>query len=67
MKNSTYDTIKMIALIVIPAIAGFYGVIGSLWKLEYTNEIVSTINAFGILIGAIVQKASADYSTLNKE
>lgn len=67
MNNKTYDMIKRTALIVIPAIAVFYESIGLTWNIPYTSQIVITINAFSVFIGAIVEKASADYKQLQND
>jgi hypothetical protein len=42
-------------LIACPAFATFLGVLGPTWKLSgYTEPWVTTINAFGLFIGALL-------------
>lgn len=64
MKNKTYDILKRVALIVLPALATFYGSIGKIWGLPFTEQIVLTITAMDTFLGAILGVSSAKY---NKE
>lgn len=61
MSNRTYDILKIVALIVIPAIAFFIGTLGETWGWENVDKIVITINAVGTLLGSIITKISSDY------
>lgn len=38
MNNQTYDILKRVALIVIPALATFVNAVGMVWGVPYTNE-----------------------------
>ena len=61
MKNKTYDRLKWIAQIVLPAIATFYVTVASLWNLPFPEEISGTIMAVDTLLGAILMISSANY------
>lgn len=61
MKNKTYDILKWIAQIVLPAIATFYVTVASLWNLPFPEEISGTIMAIDTLLGAILMISSANY------
>ncbi len=65
MKNSTYDTLKFIAQILLPALAALWATIATIWDLPLGNQIEQTITAVVIFIDAILgitlAKASADY------
>lgn len=61
MNNQTYDILKRVALIVIPALATFVNAAGMVWGLPYTNEITATITAFGVFLGATLGVSSANY------
>jgi len=65
MKNSTYDTLKFIAQILLPAIATLYATIGAIWDLPLTDQIEQTILAVIVFIDAVLgialAKASSDY------
>lgn len=67
MKNTTYDILKYISLIIVPAIATFFGVIGEAWTIPNTEKIVITINALSVLLGTIINKASSNYIIYNIE
>lgn len=61
-KNSkVYDILKTTALL-LPILTVLYKSIGAIWKIPYTNEIVSTLLAINGALGAIIVKASSDYN-----
>lgn len=62
MANKTYDAIKYIALIIIPALATFVNAVGIVWGVPYTNEATMTITAFGVFLGASLGVSSKNYS-----
>lgn len=57
--NGTYDTLKYVCLIVLPALATFYGAISKIWGLPYGTEIPMTITAVATLMGVCL-KVSTD-------
>ena len=61
MNDKTYDILKRVALIIIPALATFVNAAGMVWGLPYTNEITATITAFGVFLGAALGVSSANY------
>lgn len=62
MNNQTYDILKRVALIIIPALATFVNAAGMVWGIPYTNEITATITAFGVFLGAALGVSSANYT-----
>lgn len=54
LPNSMYDVLKWIGLIACPALATFYGVVAPLWGWPAPEATVTTINAIGVLIGALI-------------
>lgn len=64
LKDSTYNFLKWICLIALPAVAVFYAVIAKIWGLPYEAEIPATINAIAVLIGALIGISNKNY---NKE
>ena len=66
LPDKLYDVLKWIALICLPAIAVFYGVLADTWHLPYVQEIVITINAVGALIGALIGVSTLNYNKENK-
>lgn len=61
MNNQTYDILKRIALIVIPALATFVNAVGIVWGVPYTTEATATITAFGVFLGAALGISSTNY------
>ena len=64
MSNKTYDILKFIAQIVLPALGTFYFAIASIWNLPYAEQVVGTIAAVDTLLGAILGISTSIY---NKE
>lgn len=60
--DDVYTFLKWLGLIALPAIATFYGVIGKVWDLPHTAEIVTTITAVSTLIGALIGVSTANYN-----
>lgn len=61
MNNQTYDILKRVALIVIPALATFVNAVGIVWGVPYTNEATATITAFGVFLGAALGVSSMNH------
>ena len=64
MKNSVYDILKDIALIVLPALATLYAALAKIWGLPYEVAIPATIMAVDTFLGAILKISTNNY---NKE
>lgn len=54
LSDGAYDILKWVALICLPAVATFYGVISKVWGLPYGTEICATITALATLIGTLI-------------
>lgn len=67
LPDRVYTVLKWLGLIALPAIAWCINVIAPAWGLPYADQIVTTVNAvgtlIGILIGASVIKASKSQDT----
>lgn len=61
MSNNTYDILKKIALIILPALATLWLTIGKIWGLPYTTEIGATITAVAVFLGACLEVSSKNY------
>lgn len=61
MNDKTYDILKSVALIVVPALATFVNAVGIVWGVPYTNEVTATITAFGVFLGAAIGVSSKNY------
>lgn len=61
MSDKVYDTLKIIALIVLPAITTFAGTTLTALNFEYTEVVVVIMTAFDTMIGTIIKKISSNY------
>ena len=65
--EKTYDILKYIALVVLPAIATLYFALASIWNLPYGEQIVGTITAIDTFLGALLQISSNKYNKIVEE
>lgn len=59
--SKIYDTLKFIALIVLPAVATLYTTLGGIWGLPYPKEIAASIMAIDTFMGAVLKISSDVY------
>lgn len=52
--SRVYDILKWLGLIVLPALALFVNTVGPAWGWTHVDAIVTTLNALGILAGALI-------------
>lgn len=52
--DEAYKVLKWLALIALPALAVFAHVVGPAWNLPYVDQIVTTLNALAVLVGALI-------------
>ena len=62
MTNRTYDIMKEIAQIWLPAIATLYFTLASIWGFPYAEQIVGTISAIDVFLGAILKISTIQYN-----
>ena len=62
MSNSTYDILKKIAQIVLPAVGTLYFALAQIWGLPYGEEIVGTITAIDAFLGALLGISTMIYN-----
>lgn len=62
MSNKTYDVLKWVALIVLPALATFYAAMAGIWGLPYAEQIPATITAIDMFLGALLGISAVKYS-----
>ena len=65
LSNKAYDTLKFIALLIAPLVT-FMASLLDIWGIEHGNEIVATLAAVDVLIGAVVAIAKALYDKKNE-
>ena len=64
MSNKTYDRLKLIAQIILPAIGTFF-VIASIWGLPHADQVVGTVTALDTLLGTMLSISSMKYNKEN--
>ena len=62
MSNRTYDILKFIAQIFLPALGTLYFALASIWGLPYGEQIVGTITAVDAFLGAILGISTKKYN-----
>ena len=66
MNNKTYDILKWVAQLLLPALGALYFALASLWGFPYGEQIVGTITALDAFLGAILGISTAQYNKQNK-
>lgn len=62
MSNKTYDTLKTIALLVLP-IGTLISTFCSIWNIPYGEQIMQTFAALDVFCGAVVTVAKSIYDS----
>jgi len=61
MRNSTYDILKRVALIYMPALETLILALGKIWGWQYSTAIAGTIAALAVFLGACLGVSSTRY------
>lgn len=61
MKNETYDVLKFIAQILLPAAGTLYFALASIWGFPYGEQIVGTITAVDAFLGTCLGISTKNY------
>ena len=64
LNDKTYDFLKWIAMIVLPALGTLYFGLASIWGLPYGEQVVGTITVIDTFLGALLGISANNY---NKE
>lgn len=64
MSNKTYDTLKYLAQIVLPACGTLYFALAGIWGLPYGEQIVGTITAVDTFLGVLLGISTSSYNKL---
>ena len=65
MSNKTYDILKWIAQIFLPALGTLYFGMASIWNFPYAEQVVGTITAVDAFMGVILGISTAQYNEEN--
>ena len=66
LKNSTYDTLKIVAWVLAPLIT-FVGAILTIWGVNNAEKITATLAALDTLIGSLLTISNSNYYKDNDE
>lgn len=61
MSNKIYDVLKYIQQIALPALGALYFALAKIWGFPYGTEIVGTISAVDVFLGALLKISSNQY------
>lgn len=61
--NRTYNVLKFIAQILLPAVATLYFALAQIWDLPKTQEVVGTITAIDTFLGVMLRISSSSYNS----
>ena len=62
LNNKTYDIVKIIAQIWLPALGSLYFALAGIWGFPYGEQIVGTIMAIDTFLGALLGISSIQYN-----
>ena len=61
LSNKTYDILKWVAQIALPALGALYFGLAQIWGFPYGEEIVGTIAVIDTFLGTLLGISSAQY------
>lgn len=64
--NKTYDILKKVAQLVLPAAGTLYFTLSGIWNLPYGEEVLGTITAVDLFLGAVLGYSTAQYNKENQ-
>ena len=62
LSNKTYDVLKWITTIVLPALATLYFALSGIWGFPYGEQIVGTITAIVTFLGVVLGISTYNYN-----
>lgn len=66
LSNKTYNALKWVALIILPAAGTLYSALSSIWGLPLGEQVVGTIAAVNTFLGAALGISTAKYNAANR-
>lgn len=67
MSNKTYDILKFIAQIILPALGTLYFALAGIWGFPFGEQIIGTITAVDVFLGAVLGISTAQYNKERKD
>ena len=59
--NKTYDVLKWVAMIAMPAFGTLYFTLATIWGLPFADEVVRTVMAVDVCLGALLGLSTLRY------
>lgn len=66
MNDATFNAIRWVVEIFLPALSTLYFGLSQFWPLPYVEQIVGTISVFTTFLGAVVITARKAYESNNQ-
>ena len=54
LTDKTYDVMKWLVIIVLPALATLYAALAAVWTWPFADQVVTTITAVDTFLGAVL-------------
>lgn len=61
MCDKTYQVLKWVAQLLLPALGTLYFALASIWRLPYGEQVVGTITAVDTFLGVLLGISTAQY------
>ena len=62
LNSKVYDNLKWLVQIVLPAIGTCYAALAVLWGFPYAEQVVGSISAICVLLGACLRISNSNYT-----
>lgn len=62
MSDKTYNILKWIAMVLLPAVGTLYFALAGIWGFPFGEQIVGTITAVDTFLGVILGISTAQYN-----
>lgn len=62
MKNKTYDALKYIALVFLPALTSFVGIVLKCFNCPVTDIVITIMTGFGTFLGSALMISNVKYN-----
>ncbi len=65
--NATYDRLKFLAMIVLPALGALYFGLAAIWGLPKAEEVVGTITVVDTFLGVLLRVSDSKYRNSDEQ
>lgn len=64
--GKTFDILKWVAIIALPALGWFYGEVGPAWSFPFVAEITLTLDRLGVLLAILLGVSNYQFKKSNE-